>query len=927
MTREGVPPAETSASVPPSAPGPAPGPAPGSAAAPGPASGPGAAPHSLPGRGVPAAPTATYRLQLQPEFPFAAAERAVPYLAGLGVSHLHLSPVLTSVPGSRHGYDVTDHGTVREELGGERGLRQLAATAHGHGLGLVVDVVPNHMAVPEDLRLNQPLWQTLRDGPSSPCARWFDIDWEAGGGRVLLPVLGERLHEALPLLRVEDGVLRYGTRVLPLREGTAHLPMDRLCEAQHYRLAWWRLARTELNYRRFFTISDLIAVRVEDPDVFAATHHKLLQLLREGVVDGLRVDHPDGLADPGDHLRRLHAATGGRWTVVEKILSDGEALPRDWPVAGTTGYDALRHLDGLFTDPAGHEQLAVLHRRFTGVPDDRGGRWAETRQRAAHRVVVHDLAAEAERLTRAAARACAASDDLSLRDHAPWALRAALRELLVRLPVYRPYTGAGRPPGAGDAVLLERAAEGAHAAFRVPEEAEAVDAVRKLALGLVDGSADAREFPARFAQLSSALRAKSVEDMAFYRYTPLLSACEVGCEPDRPALGPDDFHACCARLQRDWPASSTALSTHDTKRSGDARAALALLTECPEEWAALLGTAEPPGAAGPADPREPAGAAGPAGTREPAGAEPAGTAGVSGAAGASGAPGNPGTPKAAGSPGAAEAPRGQGAGPRAPDRHTAWTYWQTALALGVFPPPPDRLVPVLLKSVREAGLRTTWTEPDAAYEEAVARYAEEAPHGPGADALRTLADALAPHLRANVLGAALLHLTMPGVPDLYQGTEHVRRTLVDPDNRAPVAFPAADGDGAPGTAGGPGAVPERTALDAEKEALTVTALRLRARHPELFSVAGSYRPLRPQGENARHCVAFVRSGAVLTAVTRLSLRLAARGGWGSTRLTLPDGVWQDALAPHDAPRALRGEQALDSLFARAPVALLVRTGD
>lgn len=310
-------------------------------------------------------PTATYRLQLQPDFPFAAAERAVPHLAALGVSHLHLSPVLEAVPGSTHGYDVVDHTAVRAELGGEPGLRALAAAARSHGLGLVVDLVPNHMAVPEPLSLNGPLWQVLRDGPASPYARWFDIDWGAGhGGRLLLPVLGGRIGEEMRHFRVEGEVLRYHGHAFPLRPGTETLPPDRLLDAQWYRLAWWRLARSELNYRRFFTISELIGVRVEDPEVFEATHGTVLRLIREGVIDGLRIDHPDGLVDPGGYLARLHERTGGRWTVVEKILTRDERLPDSWACAGTTGYDALRHIDGLFVCPQGAARLFSHYRDF-----------------------------------------------------------------------------------------------------------------------------------------------------------------------------------------------------------------------------------------------------------------------------------------------------------------------------------------------------------------------------------------------------------------------------------------------------------------------------------------------------------------------------------------------------------------------------------
>ncbi|MEU0271935.1 alpha-amylase family glycosyl hydrolase, partial [Streptomyces sp. NPDC006307] len=336
-------------------------------------------------------PNSTYRLQIQPEFPFSAAGEAVPYLASLGVSHLHLSPVLEAVPGSAHGYDVTDHSRVRKELGGEDGLRALARTARAHGMGLVVDLVPNHMAaVP---RHNRALWEVLREGPQSPYARWFDIDWAAGGGKVLLPVLGGRIGDELVRLRVAGGTLRYYDQEFPLRAGTEGMPLPELLDAQWYRLGWWRLARTELNYRRFFTISDLIGVRVEEPEVFAATHAKIVELVRDGVIEGLRIDHPDGLADPHAYLSELREATGGAcWTVVEKILTGEERLPAGWPVAGTTGYDALYRIDGLFVDEAGEEELAGLYRRYAHPAGDRGGDWEATARRAAYKVVTHALA-------------------------------------------------------------------------------------------------------------------------------------------------------------------------------------------------------------------------------------------------------------------------------------------------------------------------------------------------------------------------------------------------------------------------------------------------------------------------------------------------------------------------------------------------------
>ncbi|MES9519638.1 malto-oligosyltrehalose synthase [Streptomyces capoamus] len=783
-----------------------------------------------PGPGV---PTATYRLQLQPAFPFAAAEAAVPYLASLGVSHLHLSPVLEAVPGSVHGYDVVDHARVREELGGEEGLRALARTAREHGLGLVVDIVPNHMAVSP--RHNRALWEVLRDGPGSPYARWFDIDWEAQGGRVLLPVLGGPVGSQLAHLTVDGDVLRYHDHVFPLRPGTEHLPLPELLDAQWYRPVWWRLARTELNYRRFFSISELIGLRVEDPEVFEATHRTILRLLAEGVVDGLRIDHPDGLADPDGYLARLDRATGGRWTVVEKILADGERLPASWPVAGTTGYDALRHVDGLFTDRTGAYELLGRYRAFAAPQTDRGGNWEATVRRAAYKVLTHELATETDRLTRVAARLCAASPDLSLRDRAPWALRTAVEELLVRMRVYRPYAS-----GDASAVITEEAAEEARLAFVVPEEAEAVGIVRRLLVEppgdpSAPDHADRVEFRTRFAQTASALRAKSVEDTAFYRYVPLLSTAEVGGDPGSPGVTPEEFHAYCARVQRDWPLTGTVVSTHDTKRSADVRAALAVLTECPDRWSALL----------------------------------------------------------------AEVSLAEEG---APDGQLAWAAWQTVFGLG--PAEEDRVRQALLKHVREAGMYTSWTEQEPPYEEAVEAFVAAGPCGPSGERVAALRKALEPHVRANVLGTALVHLTMPGVPDVYQGSEGEYRALVDPDNRRPVAFP-----------------PQ---VPGEKDALTAAALRLRARRPEVFGAGASYDPLAAEGPAAEHCLAFARSGEVVTAVTRLSLRLAEAGGWGQARLPLPPGRWADLLAPG---REFTGHAPLAELLDRLPVALLERVAE
>ncbi|MFB6823538.1 malto-oligosyltrehalose synthase [Streptomyces virginiae] len=724
---------------------------------------------------TPVTPTSTYRLQLRPEFPFAAAEAAVPYIASLGVSHLHLSPVLEAAPGSTHGYDVTDHSRVRAELGGEAGLRALAGAARAHGLGLVLDIVPNHMAVPTPLRLNRPLWEVLRDGPASPYARWFDIDWEAGGGQVLLPVLAGPVESCA--LEVDGDVLRYGEQHFPLREGTEGLPLPELLAAQWYRPAWWREARTSLNYRRFFTISDLIGVRVEDPEVFTATHAKVLELVRDGVAEGLRIDHVDGLADPEQYLRRLRAAAGdGCWVVVEKILAREERLPSAWPVAGTTGYDALHRVDGVFTDPEGEAELAARYGETTGLPH-----WPEAARASAREVLTGDLAAELGALERQAGEE----------------LAPAVRELLIAFPVYRPYPGEPElPPQA-----LEQAAAAAGPG--------AVAAVRELLLR--DPA-----FAARFAQTSAALRAKSLEDRAFYRYAPLLSATEVGGEPGRPAVSTAEFHAYCAALAEEWPAAGTVLSTHDTKRSADVRARISALSQAPE----LMGR------------------------------------------------------------------------PEGPDPQLAWVARQTALGLGRVPEAGPRLADALLKAVREAALHTSWTEPDEAYEAGVAGYVR--------DPLDLPAE-LAGAARANLLGMTLLHLAMPGVPEVYQGAETEYRALVDPDNRRPAHFPRhalARLDG--------GAAPEHAAD--EKLGLTATLLRLRRDRPELFR---GYAPVLARGPAADHLLAFTRAPGLLVAATRLSHRLAASGGWRDTHLHLPPGTWT-RLAPSAPPSPSGGDSASHS---------------
>ncbi|MFJ5231774.1 malto-oligosyltrehalose synthase [Kitasatospora sp. NPDC088391] len=779
-------------------------------------------------------PTASYRLQLQPGFTFDDARRAVPYLAALGVSHLHLSPLLEAAPGSTHGYDTVDHGRVSEQLGGEGALRALAAQAHDHGLGLIADVVPNHMALPVPERLNGPLWEVLRNGPDDPHAAWFDVDWTSQRGpvdapergRLLLPLLGDRLGAVLDQLAVDGEVLRYHEHAFPLRPGTAGLALPELLARQWYRLAWWKLADEQLNYRRFFTVNELIAVRPEVPEVFEATHGVLLRLHREGVLDGFRIDHPDGLADPRGYLRRLAEASGGAYTVVEKILTGEERLPADWPCAGTTGYDALRRIDGVLTDRRGAERLAAAYRRDVGEPLDAAG--SGRAGRAEMVAPGGALSAETARLARLVGRICAEGPELA--DHSPLAVRRALEGLLTGYPVYRPYVVPGEP-APPEAVAALAAPEGASDTERL---------VRELALGRLGRSAARDEFCLRFGQTASAVAAKGVEDTAFYRFNALLSLNEVGGLPERPGVSPEAFHAWCAEQEREWPGGMTALSTHDTKRSADARARLAVLAELPEVWAAEC--AAWTSAAGPC-----------------------------------------------------------------PDRSSAWLLWQTLVA--AWPLPVERLVGVLVKSAREAKLRTSWKEPDEGFEGRLTRYARGAAADPVlGPRIAGFVRLLEPFARVNSLSAALLHLLAPGVPDVFQGGEEPLYTLVDPDNRAPVDLGAL----AVRLADSP--EPRPGDLAREKLHLTAAALRLRRAGP-----LGSYRPVAAQGPAAEHLVAFGRGERVLAAATRLPYGLHRAGGWRDTAVELPTGRWTDLLTGR---HFVGGPVELSYLFQQSPVALL-----
>jgi (1->4)-alpha-D-glucan 1-alpha-D-glucosylmutase len=889
-------------------------------------------------------PEATYRVQLQPAFDFDDAAAIAPYLARLGVSHLYASPYLQAAPGSTHGYDVIDHSRVNDELGGAAGHRRLCGALGDAGLGQLLDIVPNHMAITGG---NRWWWDVLENGPSSQYASYFDVDWDPPEAKlrntVLMPILGDhygRVLEAGELRLQRDGggfTVHYYEHVLPvaprsldelllaaaaassspelesvatafgrlppswatdresvrerhrdkevLRASLARLceeepavaeaidaevarinadfdALDALLERQNYRLAFWRTAGRELDYRRFFDIHTLAALRMEDDAVFCDTHELVLGWLRAGVIDGLRIDHPDGLRDPEGYLHRL-AKEAGRETfvVVEKILEPGERLRRSWPVAGTTGYDFANQVGGLFVDPAGERPLTEYYADFiSGDPPGRSGApeptdWEEVVRTKKHLVMREVLSAEVNRLIRLAVEVC--DRHRRFRDYTRYEIDHALREIIAAFPVYRTYVvpGAGEPSAEDVAHVHEavRAAKERHPDL----DPDLFDFLGAILAGGHRGDRE-DELVARFQQVTGPVMAKGVEDTAFYTFNRLVCLNEVGGSPGRFGVSVEEFHRANEERAADWPETMLASSTHDTKRSEDVRARIALLSEIPErfseqvaQWSALNDRHR----------------------------------------------------------------RGE-----FPDRNAEWLLYQTVL--GAWPLPVDRAVAYMEKACKEAKKYTSWVDPDPAYDEALRAFVEAALGDPTFNAsLDRCASQLVRPGRVNSLAQTLFKLTSPGVPDLYQGCELWDLSLVDPDNRRPVDF----------------ALRRRLLEQAEvvspavawsqeddsgvpKLLLIQRALHLRRRRPEAFRAGSSYEALAAEGDKAGHVVAFARAGRVVAVAPRLVLRLG--GQWGDTTLPLPPGTWIDAL---DRQRTFSGQVAVADLLAPFPVALLELT--
>jgi (1->4)-alpha-D-glucan 1-alpha-D-glucosylmutase len=716
-------------------------------------------------------PVSTYRLQIHAGFTYDDAAAHAAYLADLGVTHLYLSPILQPAEGSNHGYDVLDHTRIHEEAGGRPAFDRLVEACREHDLGLVVDVVPNHMTVPQPTHLNVPFWSLLRDGRESPYATWFDIDWDVEDDRILMPVLGAPVEDVIAkgeLRLTDDGgpsgrdwVLWYYDNEFPVRPGTEDLPLPELVAAQAYRLSSWREAGDALNYRRFFDVTSLVAVRVEDPVVFAATHALLVSLFGHGAIDGLRIDHPDGLADPAAYLSALADATGDGYVVVEKILEGDEELPTDWRCMGTTGYDALLRIQQVFTDGAGAEALDRLwaeHAAGTEVD----GTLPEVIIRA-KRLVVEDVqAAEVDRLMRLVDRVLPSED--------PGALRRGLEALLIAMDRYRAYFAPGEEADVAQYAVIEQAEERA-LDLVAPEDREAVSTIAQLVRGgrlpqaqLGERDVEA-EFRTRFQQTCGPVMAKGIEDTAFYRWLRLAGANEVGGHPAHLGISAQDFHAYAAGRLQTWPVTMTTLTTHDTKRSEDVRARLMVLAHDPGAWETWVREASRLGAEHRSDLVDPP---------------------------------------------------------------TEYLIWQTLV--GTWPITAARLEEYLLKAVREAKVHTAWVDGDPAYEEAVTTFATGVLRDPAVRAhLDAWVAATEPVTRSAILGQRVVQLLMPGVPDVYQGCELVTLTLVDPDNRRPVLY----GERAERLARLDEGEPP-VDLDDEKLLVMSRALRLRREHPEWF---------------------------------------------------------------------------------------------
>ena len=847
------------------------------------------------------------RLQLHQGFTFFDAKTLIPYLVDLGISHVYSSPILKATSGSIHGYDVVDPATVNPELGGEPGLRDFVAALRSAGLGLIVDIVPNHMAVGG---ADNPWWtDVLRYGRASRYADFFDIDWECDDpdlrGKVLAPFLGGPYGEVLAAgdLRLAQSpggepVIRYFDNDFPIDPaGYAHVaecgfesfdpsnPSGRcqlhsLLERQHYRLAWWGVAGDEINWRRFFDINGLAGLRIEDPKVFEETHATLFRLYEDGLIDGFRVDHVDGLSDPPGYCRRLRRrldelAPGRRaYLVVEKILGAGEVLPADWGVDGTSGYDFMNEVSAVQHDAANAEALARLWQDLTGRPADFEQEEVPARLEILQRGFDAQLGAVTSALHRLARL------DSMTRDISAAAIRRGLLALLTHFPVYRGYD-AGSKRSAIDQESFAMALAAAKAAS--PASAHSVLDQLDRWLGGEEGDKVTLRLRklagTRFQQLSAPVAAKAVEDTAFYRYGRLLSRNDVGFDAARLGLSVEAFHAAGADRLATFPGAMLATATHDHKRGEDLRARLAVISEVPDAWETFVRRSQALHAA--ADRPDPA------------------------------------------------------------DEIMlyqmvvgAWPLQLDAAdeaARGEF---VERLAVWQQKALREAKLRTDWTEPNQQYEAVARDFLDRLfrPETGFLDLARDFVDLIAPAGAVNGLSQAVLKMTVPGMPDFFQGTEFWDFSLVDPDNRRPVDY---DSRRAALAAGADAITLAETWRDGRvKQAVMRSVLDLRQQREGLFA-RGDYLPIRVNGAMADHVIAFARvdrTSAVVVVVPRLSHDLLRDGSaiqmqlaaLQRTSIALPVELHaRDLRAVFGGDAVEAGpELRLDKVMSRFPLAVL-----
>ena len=852
-------------------------------------------------------PSSTYRLQFDPaQIDLDGAVELVPYLSDLGVSHVYASPLLRSRPGSPHGYDMVDPGEIDPELGGRAALDRFVAALHDHDMGLVLDIVPNHMAVGR----HNPWWMdVLENGPAAAHARHFDLFWDDDG--LPLPFLGKPYAEALQSHEItierEDGSIRvaYWDARFPLSPESleqAGLDADdpqvddridqinddpdrlhHLLDQQHYRLVWWQLSRERLGYRRFFTIAELIGVRQEEAEVFEDTHRLVADLVTAGSVDGLRLDHIDGLRDPLGYLESLQLATGGdTYIVVEKILAPGEELPESWPVAGTTGYEYLDASAKVFVSSNGLDALAGHYRDFTGGSLDFDALVHEQQ-----RFIIH------ERLGPETARFAAALEDLARRDRIardvlPSELIDGAVDVLAALPVYRTYARDGVVSDQ-DRAHVDVALESARA-LAPDRDPRVLAFLREVLLldhdpGLdPDEMASRVDFVERVQQFTGAVMAKGMEDTAFYQFNLLVSLNEVGGHPvplpDDPIA---DYHGHNLRISGTRPHTMTTTSTHDTKRSEDLRARISAISQVPEMWVQRVEAWH-------------------------------------------------------------DRNRRHRTAQAAPTRNEELLIYQTLV--GAWPLAGRetfgaRLDEYLIKAAREAKVHTAWLEPDEDHEAALTGFA--AGLITDTEFVEELEAFARPLWRAGALDSLAqiaLRLCAPGVPDIYRGQELWDLSLTDPDNRRPVDWNRRgrlldELDAGRGEAGLFHTLAENWQDGRIKLAVTAAGARLRRRRSPLFE-SGAYRPLEVQGDRHEHVIAFARhlgNDWAIVIAPRLTMHLTdtelwPSEGWETTEVELPESApteWVDQLT--GGARHWERRIPLAEVFSETPVGLLATTDE